>query len=349
MTRLHAASTARSADWRLSELIYPVRVEAIGSPTPIQALPTLSRVLCGPQLYVKRDDAIGAGMGGNKTRKLEFLVADALAQGCNRLVTLGGPQSNHCRQTAIFAAKHGLCCDLVLAGEAPGSSLGNLLIDDLLGARLHFAGNRPREEVAAELIRAWQAGGERPYLIPLGGSTGLGALGYVRAMAEALEQIRDQQLDIDTMVVASSSAGTQAGLVLGAALFGYSGRILGISIDAPERKLRRWISDIALQAAALLRRTGAVGALEIEVDARYLGGGYAVVGSLERDAIRTMAETEGLLLDPVYTGRAMGALIDLIGKGAFDKHQNVLFWHTGGAPALSAFAERLMDGSPCHG
>lgn len=347
--RLRAASTARGADPHLSELSYPAHVEAVGWPTPIQALPRLSRLLCGPQLFVKRDDAIGAGMGGNKTRKLEFLVADALAKGCNRLVTLGGLQSNHCRQTAIFAARHGLHCDLVLGGEAPESPLGNLLIDDLLGARLHFAGDRPRDEVVAELVRMWRTNGERPYLIPLGGSTGLGALGYVRAMAEALQQIDHQQLDIDTMVLASSSAGTQAGLVLGAALFGYGGRVLGISIDAPERELCRQVSDIALQAATLLERTDVIDTLQVEVDAHYLGGGYAVVGTLERDAIRVVAETEGLLLDPVYTGRAMGGLIDLIGKGRFDKHQRVLFWHTGGAPALSAFAERLLDGSPCHG
>lgn len=336
------AGTNEGTDLCLSALTYPARIEAVGPPTPIQGLPRLSSHLGGPQLYIKRDDGIGAGMGGNKTRKLEFLVADALAQGCDRLVTLGGPQSNHCRQTAMLAARHGLRCDLVLRGAAPEPRLGNLLIDELLGAELHFAGDRQRDDVAADLVRRWRTNSERPYLIPLGGSTGLGALGYVRAMAEALDQIRSQQLDIDTMVLASSSAGTQAGLVLGAALFGYSGRVLGISIDAPERELRRQVSDVALQAATLLDRTDALDTLRVEVNADYLGGGYAVVGTLERDAIRTLAGSEGLLLDPVYTGRAMGGLIDLIGKRRFDKRQHVLFWHTGGAPALSAFAERLL-------
>lgn len=336
------AGTTEGTDLCLSALAYPARVEAVGPPTPIQALPRLSRHLGGPQLYIKRDDGIGAGMGGNKTRKLEFLVADALAKGSDRLVTLGGPQSNHCRQTAMLAVRHGLRCSLVLRGTAPESRLGNLLIDELLGAELHFAGDRPREEVAAELVRCWRTNSERPYLIPLGGSTGLGALGYVRAMAEALDQIRCQRLDIDTIVLASSSAGTQAGLVLGAALFGFGGRVLGISIDATEPELCRQVTDIAQQAAALLDRTDVLDTLRVEVNADYLGGGYAVVGVLECDAIRTVAETEGLLLDPVYTGRAMGGLIDLIGKGRFDRRQHVLFWHTGGAPALSAFAERLL-------
>lgn len=325
-----------------TELRYPARLDTLEGPTPIQELVQLSRHLGGPRIYIKRDDGIGAAMGGNKTRKLEFLVADALAKGCDRLITLGGPQSNHCRQTAVFAARHSLRCTLVLAGSPPSQRLGNLLIDELLGAELYFAGSRPRDVVAADMAHRARTNGERPYLIPLGGSNGLGALGYVRAMAEALAQIKAQGLDIDTIVLASSSAGTQAGLVLGAALFGFAGRVLGISIDAGERELCRRIADIALDAAVLLDRTDTLETLRVEVNADYLGGGYAVVGRLERDAIHTLARVEGLLLDPVYSGRAMGGLIDLIGKGRFDRRERVLFWHTGGTPALSAFTEALL-------
>nr|WP_283254747.1 D-cysteine desulfhydrase family protein [Luteimonas galliterrae] len=314
----------------------------IDAPTPIHKMDRLSQRLGGPELYIKRDDGIGAGQGGNKARKLEFLIAEALARGCDQLVTLGGPQSNHCRQTALYAARYGLRCSLVLRGEPPATKLGNLLIDELLGADLHFAGARSQADVVDDLMRDMYAKGNRPYFLPLGGSTGLGALGYVRAMEETLAQLREQELEMDTMVLASSSAGTQAGLALGAALFGFRGRVLGISIDASVQDLTTKVREIALEAASLLDYPVAHDALRIDINADYLGGGYAVVGALERDAIRTVAGTEGLLLDPVYTGRAMGGLFDLIGKHAFDREQRIMFWHTGGASALSAFVTGLV-------
>ena len=320
---------------------YPARVSLGHYPTPIEKLARLGAHLSGPALYVKRDDQSGLATGGNKVRKLEFLFADALAQKCDHVVTLGGPQSNHVRQTAAAAARLGLLCSLVLHGNRPPQRLGNLLLDELLGAKIHWSGARTRDEVAAEVMTGLRQGGVRPYLIPVGGSNGLGALGYAVAMGEAIDQLAAQKLAIDAMVFASSSAGTQAGLVLGAALRGFKGRVLGISIDSAEAELKVRVTKIALDALKLSDAGIAASELAVDVNAGYLGGGYSVVGDLERDAIRSVAQMEGLLLDPVYTGRAMGGLIDLIRRGAFAKTQSILFWHTGGTAALSAFADEL--------
>lgn len=320
---------------------YPARVSLGHFPTPIEKLERVSQHLHGPTLYVKRDDQSGLSTGGNKARKLEFLFADALAQQCDHVVTLGGPQSNHARQTAAGAARLGLGCSLVLRGNPPAQRFGNLLLDELLGAKIHWAGARTREEVAAEVKANLQQSGARPYLIPLGGSNGLGALGYAAAMEEAVDQLAAMNVAIDVMVVASSSAGTQAGLVLGAAVRKFSGCVLGISIDSMEEELKARVTELAVEAARIALVGIGAEQLRVDVNADYLGGGYSVVGDLERDAIRTVARTEGLLLDPVYTGRAMGGLIDLIRRGAFAKNQNILFWHTGGTAALSAFADKL--------
>jgi D-cysteine desulfhydrase family pyridoxal phosphate-dependent enzyme len=321
---------------------FPARIPLVHSPTPIEKLERLTRVLEGPEIWVKRDDQTGLATGGNKARKLEFILADAVANRCDHLVTLGGPQSNHCRQTAAASARHGMGCTVVLRGQPPAQHLGNLLLDDLLGATIVWAGDHSREEVADETANELWNAGHRPYVIPLGGSTPLGALGYVVAMEETLKQMVVQNMGFDAMVVASSSGGTQAGLVLGRALFGYPGRILGVSIDAPADELCSRISRIATNAARLLSADAS--RLDLaEVNDSYLGAGYAVVGDLERDTIRTVAQAEGLLLDPVYTGRAMGGLIDLIRRGAFKRGERILFWHTGGVAALSAFAGELIE------
>jgi D-cysteine desulfhydrase family pyridoxal phosphate-dependent enzyme len=290
---------------------------------------------------VKRDDQTGLATGGNKSRKLEFLMADARARGCSHVVTIGGPQSNHVRQTAAAAARLGFDCTLVLRGDPPSERIGNLLLDELFGARLHWAGRRDREAVAYNVMAQLRELGVRPYLIPLGGSNALGALGYVRAMEEALDQLSQGGIQIDTMVVASSSAGTQAGMVLGAALREYKGQVLGISIDSLQVELAPRVRRLAFEACKLCRTDGAAPDLQVAVNDRYLGHGYAKVGELEREAIRLVARTEGLLLDPVYTGRAMGGMIDLIRHGVLTRGQRVLFWHTGGLAALSAFSREL--------
>jgi D-cysteine desulfhydrase family pyridoxal phosphate-dependent enzyme len=322
---------------------YPARIQLGFFPTPIEKLERLSRELGGPEIYVKRDDQTGLATGGNKTRKLEFLFADAREKGCRHLVTIGGPQSNHVRQTAAAAARLGFDCTLVLRGDPPSERVGNLLLDELFGARLCWAGRGNREAVAYNVMAQLRESGIRPYLIPLGGSNALGALGYVGAMEEALDQLSHTGVQIDTMVVASSSAGTQAGMVLGAALREYKGQVLGISIDSHRIELAACVRRLAMDACKLCRPDLTEPDFQIAVNDGYLGHGYAKVGELEREAIRLVARTEGLLLDPVYTSRAMGGMIDLIRRGTLTRGQRVLFWHTGGLAALSAFSYELSE------
>jgi L-cysteate sulfo-lyase len=302
----------------------------------------LGKYLGGPELYIKRDDQTGLATGGNKTRKLEFLLAEALAQDCDHLVTMGSAQSNHARQTAAAAARHGLGCSLVLSGEAPLRTTGNLLLDELLGAHLYWTNDRSRSEVMSEVVAELCAMGRRPYAIPLGGSNVIGATGYVLAMKELVEQLENQSINVDFVVVASSSGGTQAGMVVGAEVDGFRGQILGISIDHPAESLKTHVAALATATATHLGLGTLSLAERVHVNDDYLGEGYAVVGELEREAIRVVAQREGILLDPVYTGRAMGGLIDLIRWGAFTRGQSVLFWHTGGTAALSAFASKLL-------
>ena len=316
-------------------------------PTPIHPLPNLSARLGGSALWVKRDDQTGLATGGNKTRKLEFLVAEALRQQADTLITVGAPQSNHARQTAAAAAKAGLKSALVLRGAPPPDRTGNILLDDLVGAETFWAGARPLDEVAAEVEAELRARGKRPYIIPLGGSNPIGATGYAAAMLEFIEQSKAMGVHFDTIVFATSSGGTQSGLVLGARLSGFAGRyadrILGISVDHRADYLTPLLVDLANATAAYIGESARFAATDFEVNDDYLGGGYAVLGEPEREAIRLCAQTEGLLVDPVYTGRAMAGLIDLILRGEFKAGQNVLFWHTGGLPALFAYAEQLTS------
>jgi L-cysteate sulfo-lyase len=310
-------------------------------PTPIHPLPHLSIRLGGPTLWVKRDDQTGLATGGNKTRKLEFLVADALQQRADTLITVGAPQSNHARQTAAAAAKAGLKSALVLRGAPPTDRTGNILLDDLVGAEIFWAGTRSLNEMAADVAEELSSRGQRPYLIPLGGSNPIGAAGYAAAMLEFNEQARVSDLHFDAIVFATSSGGTQSGLVLGAKLSGYTDRVLGISVDHTADYLVPLLVKLANATAQHIGAALTFSAQDFEVNDHYLGGGYAVMGEPEREAIRLCAQTEGLLVDPVYTGRAMAGLIDLIRAGEFKSEQSVLFWHTGGTPALFAYAQQL--------
>ena len=313
-------------------------------PTPLEELEKLSAALGGPRLLIKRDDQTGLALGGNKVRKLEFLVADALAQKADTLITLGGGQSNHCRQTAAAAALAGLRCELLLNGKAPDHPNGNLFLDQLFGAEIHWIDRSQRAAKARERTEQLLAKGRRPYLIPVGGSNAIGVLGYVAGMIELVQQLNYRK--VDHIVVASSSGGTQAGLVLGARVAGFAGRILGIGIDKDERDLGQYEQELADLANACAKRIDfktTFAPADFNVARGYAGGGYGVVGDLERNAIRLMARQEGILLDPVYTGRAAGALFDLIAKKHFAARETVLFWHTGGAPALFAYTEELRD------
>ena len=301
-------------------------------PTPIEALPRLSEVLNGPRLLVKRDDQTGLAFGGNKTRKLEFLVAEAQDQGADTLITAGALQSNHCRQTAAAAARFGFDCMLVLVGEPPAQVSANLLLDQLFGAKIIWTEKPQRDAALLETFEKTIAQGRKPYLVPYGGSNPTGALGY----AFAMEELIGQNVKTDWSVFASSSGGTQAGLVLGARVFGYSGKVLGISVDEPQHDLQVRVAKLASETSERLGPRIDFAADEILVNADYCASGYGVLTEAEREAIRLFAKYEGLLLDPVYTGRAAAGLIDLIRKGFFKKDETVLFWHTGGQPALFA-------------
>jgi L-cysteate sulfo-lyase len=231
----------------------------------------------------------------------------------------------------------------VLRGASPSDRTGNILLNDLVGAEVFWAGSRNLDEVAGEVAEELKARGQRPYFIPLGGSNPVGAAGYAVAMAEFIEQSRSLDVKFDAIVFATSSGGTHSGLVLGAKLGGYTGRVLGISVDHPADHLVPLLVELATATARHIGTPLTFTAADFEVNDHYLGGGYAVMGEPEREAIRWCAQTEGLLVDPVYTGRAMAGLIDLIRKRKFTAKHHVLFWHTGGTPALFAYAEQLTQ------
>lgn len=317
--------------------MFPPRLSFAHLPTPIEALPRLSQALGGPQIFVKRDDQTGLAFGGNKTRKLEFLLAEAQALGADHLVTAGAVQSNHCRQTAAAAARFGLQCTLILFGNPPPKPEANLWLDHLFGANIHWTDRSQRDARLEQVFNELKERGEKPYLVPYGGSSPTGVLGYVFAMQEFLQQ----RLEVDAIVFASSSGGTQAGLALGAHLFGYRGRVIGISVDEPRHVLQARVAALIEQVAERLGKNLAIRPEEIEVEDAWAAAGYGILTDADKEAIRLFARLEGLLLDPVYTGRAAAGLIGLIRQGAFAPHQKVLFWHTGGTPAL--FASRYAN------
>lgn len=311
------------------------RLRFAALPTPVEELPRLSAVLRGPRLLVKRDDLTGLAFGGNKTRKLEFLVAEARAQGADVLVSAGALQSNHCRQTAAAAAKYGMSCVLVLTGLAPAARTANLLLDGLFGAEITTVVDRAdRDRVLADTFQRLEQSGRKPYLVPYGGSSPTGALAY----AFALEELLQQQPDVDAIVFATSSGGTHAGLVLGQRRYGFAGKVLGISIDESVAWLQEHVSSLATQASSAFGERMVFLPSDVLADDSYCKAGYGVVTNAEREAVQLFASLEGLLLDPVYTGRAAAGLIDLIRTRKYVTGQTVLFWHTGGQPAL--FAEQ---------
>jgi D-cysteine desulfhydrase family pyridoxal phosphate-dependent enzyme len=316
-------------------------------PTPIEELPRLSDLLAGPRILVKRDDQTGLAFGGNKTRKLEFLVAEAQQQGARLLISGGAIQSNHCRQTAAAAARFGFECTLVLTGDLPEKPSANLLLDELFGARIvHVADRKDRDRILQETFDNAVAEGRKPYLVPYGGSSPTGALGYAFAIEELMKQWADFRSlqdfgSLDWIVFGTSSGGTHAGLVLGQRLFGFKGKVLGISIDESEEWLKTHVSRLASDASERLGERIEFTPAEVLANADYCKAGYGVLTEAEREAVRLFAKYEGLLLDPVYTGRAAAGMIDLIRKGFFKKDETVLFWHTGGQPAL--FADKYAN------
>ena len=317
-------------------------------PTPLHALPRLSDKLGGPQVFVKRDDQTGLAMGGNKTRKLEFLVADALAQGADTLVTCGAVQSNHCRLTLAAAAKEGLKCRLVLEERVPNSynpdATGNNFLFRLLGVEAVTV-VKSGVDLAAEMQKVADevaALGRRAYVIPGGGSNPIGALGYVSCAEEILAQTHELGLRLDQIVCASGSTGTHAGLICG--LVGNNSQIplTGINVRRTRQEQEPNVHKLAQETAALLGIPGGIPREAITALGDWVGPGYSLPTPEMVEAVRLLAQVEGILLDPVYTGKAMAGLIALVRSGTFKEGQRVLFVHTGGAPALYAYQSVLV-------
>lgn len=293
-------------------------------PTPLQPLRRLGAEL-GVELWIKRDDLSGLATGGNKVRKLEYLIGAALEADADCVITGGAPQSNHSRQTAAAAAVAGLGCHLALGGEAPEHGEGNLLLDQILGARLHWCGEHRRGERIGAIAEELRQQGHRPWVIPYGGSDAIGARGFVRAALELSAQARALDLQFGEIVFASSSGGTHAGLLCGARRWKLSGHLRGMAIDPRDpvttpdrvRSICQELDD---------------GEVDVDLDAVSLFGEYGQITAREAEAIRRLARSEGILLDPVYTGRAFAGLLQRIEEGEIEGP--VLFWHTGGLPGL---------------
>ena len=314
-------------------------------PTPLEPLDRLRRHIGGPRLYIKRDDCTGLALGGNKTRKAEFLIGAARAAGATAVVTEGGLQSNHVRQIAAAAAKAGLACHLVLNHNVPIETAiyranGNLLLDRVLGAVVHVcAPGQTRADAIERLLPALKKDGQVPYFIPTGGSNEIGALGYVAAALELQQQAKQAGMAIDRVLFASSSGGTQAGLLVGMALADASTQVLGIDIENEADAL---LADVRKIADACAQQVGLKRALRgdaFEIRSGYGGEGYGIPTPGMIEAVGLLARLEGIVLDPVYSGKAMAGLIDLVRAGHFGSDETIAFIHTGGAPALFAYAD----------
>lgn len=320
------------------------RIPLAVRPTPMQEAPRLSAYLGGPRILIKRDDLTGLALGGNKARKLELLLGEAQAQGADVIVTVGAAQSNHARLTAAAARLLGMEAILVLTGEEPPEAQGNLLLDRIFGAEVRLI-NTTEEYVlmgiVQDLARELTGRGRRPYVIPRGGSTGLGAAAYLEAGVEAFSQLNALGVRADAIVHASTSGGTQSGLLTAAKWSRAGASVVGISAGPPAATVTQRVTGIVRDLGRLLDTEWEVHPDDVLVYDDYVGEGYGIpsVGTIE--AIKMIARTEGILLDPVYTGKAMAGLIDLVRRGTYTRGQTVLFWHTGGVPALFAHVQKL--------
>ncbi len=312
-------------------------------PTPLEPMDRLSEKLGGPRLWVKRDDCTGLSSGGNKTRKLEFLMADAVQQGADTIITQGATQSNHARQTAAAAAKLGMACHILLedrtGSDATNYTLnGNVLLDRLHGASVSKrAGGTDMQQEMEALADELRQSGKKPYVIPGGGSNPIGALGYVNCARELEEQAANSGLKIDALVHATGSSGTQAGLVAGLAALQSDIHLLGIGVRAPKEKQETMVYDLAVRTAALMNSGVTIERDSVRANCDYVGPGYGLPTDGMIRAVKLLAETEGLLFDPVYSGKGLDGLIDQISKGYFDGMDNVVFLHTGGSAALFGY------------
>ncbi|HET7619186.1 MAG TPA: D-cysteine desulfhydrase family protein [Vicinamibacterales bacterium] len=304
------------------------------TPTPVEELARLRDALGGgPRILVKRDDAVAFAFGGNKVRKMRLVAARAIAEGADTLITCGGVQSNHARVTASIAARMGLRCVLVVNGEPPARPTANALLDRLTGADVRYVASRDERAPAMDAIAAeLRHSGGRPFIVPLGASTPLGAAAYVQAIGELL----DQSPAPDVIVHATSSGGTQAGLVAGCRLHGLATRVVGISADDPAGALTARIAELLQGVESLLGAPAGALRGDIDVDDSFVGEGYGIPTAASDEALRLCASTEALFLDPTYTAKAMAGLIARVRARAVGEHQTIVFWHTGGQVGLFA-------------
>jgi len=324
------------------------RVRLAHLPTPLEALSRLSEHLDGPNLYIKRDDCTGLATGGNKTRKLEFLMAEALQEKADTIITQGAVQSNHARQTAAAAARLGMGCELLFENRVQDPddaylNSGNVLLDRLLGANMHHYPkatdmNQAMSDLAEELLGK----GKRPYIIPGGGSNPVGALGYVNCVLELLSQANDQGLVIDHLVHATGSTGTQAGLIVGLKAMHSGIPLLGIGVNAPKELQEENVYKLAVETADYLGAGGCVQRDDVVANCDYVGEGYGITTDSMKEAVSLLARLEGILADPVYSGKGLAGMIDLIRKGYFRKGENVVFLHTGGSVGLFGYYGQLL-------
>ena len=323
------------------------RVSLAHLPTPLEHLPRLSRHLGGPEIFVKRDDCTGLATGGNKTRKLEFSMADALEQGADTIITVGAVQSNHVRQTAAASCKLGLACEVLLEHRVTEPTdaycnSGNVLLDRMFAANLReYPGGTDFDQALADVADEVAANGGKPYIIPGGASNPVGALGYVNCASELLTQIKQAQLDVGHIVTATGSAGTQAGMVVGLKAMQSDIPLLGIGVNAPREEQERKVYELACETAEFIDAPGIVRRDDVVANCDYVGAGYGVPTRAMNEAVLLLARLEGLLFDPVYSGKALSGMIDLVRNGAFDGADNIVFLHTGGAVALFAYADQL--------
>ncbi|SDZ99357.1 D-cysteine desulfhydrase [Rubrimonas cliftonensis] len=326
------------------------RIFAAHLPTPLERLDRLSRELGGPEIWIKRDDCTGLSTGGNKTRKLEFLMAEAEAMGADMVMTQGATQSNHARQTAAFAAKLGMGCHILLEdrtgyAEHNYNDNGNVLLDTLHGGTLaRYPGGHDMPGEMERAAEAERARGKKVYTIPGGGSNPTGALGYVNCAFELLAQANNGALRIDRIVHATGSSGTQAGLVVGLKALNANIPLLGFGTRAPQPKQEQMVYDLAVRTAEKLGCPGVVSREDVVADTSYVGEGYGLPREDTIEAIRMFAELEGLLLDPVYSGKGAAGLIDYCRKGRFRKGERIVFLHTGGAVGLFGYDRFLTAG-----
>lgn len=312
-------------------------------PTPLEPMPRLSEALGGPELWIKRDDCTGLAGGGNKTRKLEFLMADALAQGADCVITQGATQSNHARQTAAAAAREGLQCHIILEDRMGSDDRdynynGNVLLNTLHDGRLSYvAGGTDMNAAMEDLAEGLRASGRRPYIIPGGGSNPVGALGYVNAALELQQQLNDLGLDAREVVHGTGSAGTQAGLVAGFAGSHSRVPVLGIGVRAPAPVQHANVLRLARATLAFLEVPVTLSDQDVQVDCDYVGAGYGIPAESTLEAIGMVARYEGILLDPVYSGKGMAGLIGRIRQGHYHHGDKIVFLHTGGAQALFGY------------